>query len=97
MHVITSTKGVCGGGGEEEVGPLIRADTDEDGEKREQLTARGMEKQELGPGTGPHASPSSGSWLCALHRVWLPSPLCSGTASQSPSACLVLSQAWLLL
>lgn len=54
MHVITSTKGVYGGGGEEEVGPLIRAATDEDGGEKGATNCQG--NGEAGAGARDRAS-----------------------------------------
>lgn len=62
MHVITSQdpwllmatpRGCVAKERGEEMGPPIRTAADEDEEKKEQLTARGEEKQELWRGSGP--------------------------------------------
>lgn len=63
-----------GGRGREGLGPPIRAAADGDGGKKEQLTARGVEKQELWPGTGPRSTLSSFSYVfCTEHGFLTPS------------------------
>lgn len=43
----------------------------------EGAAARGEEKQEGWPETGPHSRPSSISRVCVLHRAWPPWPFSS--------------------